>query len=94
MEDPQVLDRMRSDWNQRASEDAYYYVAFGRREQARSSLELTVGGKGHPKGVHRPPVVYRNHVGSSVASQKEAVYRQQTSRFLARSGGTQMLAFL
>jgi ubiquinone/menaquinone biosynthesis C-methylase UbiE len=33
MEDPQVLDRMRADWNQRASEDAYYYVAFGRREQ-------------------------------------------------------------
>src|SRR6185369_9619243 len=34
MDDPQVLDRMRSDWNERASEDAYYYVAFGRREQA------------------------------------------------------------
>jgi SAM-dependent methyltransferase len=33
MEDPNVLDRMRADWNQRASEDAYYYVAFGRREQ-------------------------------------------------------------
>jgi ubiquinone/menaquinone biosynthesis C-methylase UbiE len=33
MEDSQVLDRMRADWNQRASEDAYYYVAFGRREQ-------------------------------------------------------------
>jgi SAM-dependent methyltransferase len=33
MEDANVLDRMREDWNQRASEDAYYYVAFGRREQ-------------------------------------------------------------
>src|SRR5215471_21414975 len=33
MEEPKVLDRMRADWNQRASEDAYYYVAFGRREQ-------------------------------------------------------------
>jgi SAM-dependent methyltransferase len=33
MEDPRVLERMREDWNQRASEDAYYYVAFGRREQ-------------------------------------------------------------
>jgi SAM-dependent methyltransferase len=33
MEDPQVLNRMRSDWNERAAEDAYYYVAFGRREQ-------------------------------------------------------------
>src|SRR5690349_7551625 len=33
MEDPKVLKRMRADWNQRASEDAYYYVAFGRRDQ-------------------------------------------------------------
>src|ERR1700688_375920 len=33
MDDPKVLERMRSDWNQRAGEDAYYYVAFGRREQ-------------------------------------------------------------
>src|SRR5919205_2907900 len=32
MSDP-VLDRMRADWNDRASEDAYYYVPFGRREQ-------------------------------------------------------------
>jgi SAM-dependent methyltransferase len=29
----QQVERMRADWNQRASEDAYYYVAFGRREQ-------------------------------------------------------------
>src|SRR6476469_3720988 len=33
MDNHQVLDRMRADWNERASEDAYYYVAFGRREQ-------------------------------------------------------------
>jgi SAM-dependent methyltransferase len=33
MDDPKVLERMRADWNQRAGEDAYYYVAFGRREQ-------------------------------------------------------------
>ena len=33
MEDPNVLERMRADWNERAGEDAYYYVAFGRREQ-------------------------------------------------------------
>ncbi|HWQ55695.1 MAG TPA: class I SAM-dependent methyltransferase [Bryobacteraceae bacterium] len=33
MADPNVLDRMRSDWNERAREDANYYVAFGRREQ-------------------------------------------------------------
>ena len=31
--DPNVLQRMRADWNQRAGEDAYYYVAFGRRNQ-------------------------------------------------------------
>lgn len=28
-----MLERMRADWNARAGEDAYYYVAFGRREQ-------------------------------------------------------------
>jgi SAM-dependent methyltransferase len=33
MDDPQVLDRMRDDWNSRAGEDANYYVAFGRRDQ-------------------------------------------------------------
>jgi SAM-dependent methyltransferase len=33
MEDPKVLEQMRADWNQRAGEDAYYYVAFGRRGQ-------------------------------------------------------------
>ncbi len=31
--DPEVLARMRDDWNQRAQEDAKYYVAFGRRDQ-------------------------------------------------------------
>jgi SAM-dependent methyltransferase len=33
MPDADVLQRMRADWNARAGEDAYYYVAFGRREQ-------------------------------------------------------------
>src|SRR5208283_915076 len=33
MDDPEVLARMRADWNRRAAEDAYYYVAFGRKEQ-------------------------------------------------------------
>src|SRR5271157_22809 len=33
MDEEKVLDRMRADWNDRAGEDAYYYVAFGRREQ-------------------------------------------------------------
>jgi ubiquinone/menaquinone biosynthesis C-methylase UbiE len=31
--DQSVRDRMRADWNERAREDAHYYVAFGRREQ-------------------------------------------------------------
>jgi ubiquinone/menaquinone biosynthesis C-methylase UbiE len=33
MEDSKVLEQMRADWNARAGEDAYYYVAFGRRHQ-------------------------------------------------------------
>ena len=33
MDDPQVLERMRADWNRRAGQDANYFVAFGRREQ-------------------------------------------------------------
>ncbi len=33
MNDPAVVERMRAEWNQRAREDANYYVAFGRREQ-------------------------------------------------------------
>src|SRR3954452_23546278 len=31
--DPNVTERMRRDWNERAREDAHFYVAFGRREQ-------------------------------------------------------------
>jgi len=31
--DPGIVEKMRSEWNERASEDAHYYVAFGRREQ-------------------------------------------------------------
>jgi cyclopropane fatty-acyl-phospholipid synthase-like methyltransferase len=33
MADSNVLDRMRNDWNERAREDAHYYVAFGRQRQ-------------------------------------------------------------
>ena len=43
MEDPTVLDQMRADWNERASEDAYYYVAFGRREQDDEEFFATGG---------------------------------------------------
>lgn len=31
--DQTVRDRMRAEWNERAREDAHYYVAFGRRDQ-------------------------------------------------------------
>src|ERR671931_682236 len=31
MPDTNVSRQMRSDWNERAREDAYYYVAFGRK---------------------------------------------------------------
>ena len=33
MPDPEILEKMRGDWNGRAIEDARYYVAFGRRGQ-------------------------------------------------------------
>src|SRR5947209_8444558 len=33
MQDSKVLEQMRADWNERAGEDAYYYVAFGRKQQ-------------------------------------------------------------
>jgi len=41
MDDPQILDRMREDWNTRAGEDANYYVAFGRRDQAEDEFFAT-----------------------------------------------------
>ncbi|MDQ6675706.1 MAG: class I SAM-dependent methyltransferase [Acidobacteriota bacterium] len=33
MHSPEIVEQMRSEWNERAREDANYYVAFGRREQ-------------------------------------------------------------
>ncbi len=33
LQDPDVIEKMRAEWNERATEDAHYYVAFGRREQ-------------------------------------------------------------
>ena len=34
MQEPiDVTERMRKEWNERAREDAHFYVAFGRREQ-------------------------------------------------------------
>jgi len=41
MEDPNILARMRGDWNQRATEDANYYVAFGRRQQDEQEFYAT-----------------------------------------------------
>ena len=37
-----VSERMRADWNQRAREDAHFYVAFGSRDQAEAGFEATV----------------------------------------------------
>lgn len=36
-----VQARMRDDWNQRAQQDAYYYVAFGRRDQDDQEFDAT-----------------------------------------------------
>ena len=33
MDDRETVEQMRREWNQRAREDAHYYVAFGRRKQ-------------------------------------------------------------
>src|SRR5580700_8553803 len=41
MDDPNVLERMRADWNKRAGEDANYYVAFGRKEQEEEEFFAT-----------------------------------------------------
>jgi SAM-dependent methyltransferase len=41
MDHPQTLERMRDDWNQRAGEDANYYVAFGRRHQQEEEFYAT-----------------------------------------------------
>jgi SAM-dependent methyltransferase len=37
----ELRERMRADWNQRAREDAHYYVAFGRREQDELEFQAT-----------------------------------------------------
>ena len=36
-----VSERMRADWNQRAKEDAHYYVAFGGRDQDEEGFDAT-----------------------------------------------------
>ena len=38
-----VSERMRADWNQRAREDAHYYVAFGRKGQDDEEFFATAG---------------------------------------------------
>src|SRR6266705_3356320 len=39
--DPKVLEWMRSDWNRRAREDAYYYVAFAHPDQSTEEFQST-----------------------------------------------------
>jgi|SRR5579862_6454423 SAM-dependent methyltransferase len=41
MDDSEISERMREDWNARAREDAGYYVAFGRRDQDDSGFFAT-----------------------------------------------------
>src|SRR6476646_10124230 len=43
MPDPEVLQQMRADWNQRAREDARYYVACGRRGQQDEEFFASAG---------------------------------------------------
>ncbi len=45
MADPEesISERMRADWNQRAREDAHYYVAFGGRDQDEAEFLATAG---------------------------------------------------
>jgi SAM-dependent methyltransferase len=38
-----LTDRMRSDWDRRAREDARYYAAFGRREQEEAEFQQSAG---------------------------------------------------
>ena len=38
-----LTDRMRSDWDRRAREDARYYAAFGRREQEEAEFQRSAG---------------------------------------------------
>jgi len=42
MSDPNVSERMRAEWNQRAREDAHFYVAFGARDQDEAAFAETV----------------------------------------------------
>lgn len=44
MADPNVLEQMRAEWNDRAREDANYYVAFGRRQQDDDEFFATAAG--------------------------------------------------
>ena len=39
--DQEIVSKMREDWNGRASEDAHYYVAFGRRDQDEEEFYAT-----------------------------------------------------
>ena len=57
-----VSERMRADWNQRAREDAHYYVAFGGRDQDQEGFNATAADvlsgleyelKRFPKNAHR-----------------------------------------
>ncbi|MCC6585494.1 MAG: class I SAM-dependent methyltransferase [Bryobacterales bacterium] len=45
--EPNVAEQMRADWNARAKEDAFYYVAFGRRNQTDDEFLATAAEQVH-----------------------------------------------
>lgn len=59
MSDSNLLDRMRQEWNERAREDAHYYVAFSRREQddaefLATAAEVVIGLRNARKRLRLP----------------------------------------
>src|SRR5688500_12436025 len=57
-----VAEQMRADWNERADEDAYYYVAFGHRHQSQDEFLETAADLVHgleAELVRLPPCDHR-----------------------------------
>src|SRR5215472_13525216 len=62
MPEAEVLERMRADWNERAKEDARYYVAFGRRGQQES--EFYASAADVVRGLERELARLPRHLGA------------------------------
>ena len=98
MSETTVSRQMRSDWNERAREDAYYYVAFGRRGQdddeffaTAADVRFVSGANGRGAAVRL--LCYRSHrhqrrlqlVRSPVAAAAQAAHARRRSA--ARAAG-------